>query len=329
MNVKLYLAPLQGFTDYPFRNSYSKFFSGFDIAMAPFISALPGGRYKKKEVRDVMPENNHGLPVIPQIMGNNPDDFAAVANLLYDLGYQSVNWNLGCPYKMVAKKKRGSGLLCYPDDIRAFLDRVFPLMKTGLSVKMRLGRHSEEEIFTLMPIFDGYPLDEIIIHPRTGVQMYNGSVNLDCFEKALGMTKHRVVYNGDIRDPDSFKKTDEKFTNIDRWMIGRGVLSDPFLPVTIKQSYGISDESAETNKAALNKTEIIKKFHEDYYLERLEYLQGPAHITDRMKSFWSYLAGSFKTGDKFFKKLKKTRAPEQYNSVVAQFFDSDPEWIVV
>lgn len=318
----LYLAPLQGFTDHPFRNSYSKFFTGFDISIAPFISALPEGRYKKKEMRDVMPENNHGLPVIPQIMGNDADDFLPVANALYEYGYKSVNWNLGCPYKMVAKKKRGSGLLCHPDDIKRFLDKALPLMKNTLSIKMRLGRHSEEEIYTLIPLLNQYPIDEITIHPRTGVQMYNGSVNLDYFQEVLEMSNHPIVYNGDITDLDSFKNVYEKFGNVNRWMIGRGVLSDPFLPMTIKKEYGTLEYDVSESK-----TKIIKKFHDDYYERRLEYLSGPAHITDRMKSFWFYLAGSFDKGDKFFKKIKKVKTPENYKAMVEQFFDTNPEWL--
>ena len=202
----LYLAPLQGFTDRVFRNSFSRFFKGFDLSIAPFISALHGGRYKNKELRDVLPENNRLLPVIPQIMGNDPDDFAAVAAALHDLGYTTVNWNLGCPYKMVAKKMKGSGLLCFPDVVDSFLDRVFPMVKTGISIKMRLGRYDHREIFTLMPVLNRYPLDEITIHPRTGVQMYEGTVDLDTFEEACAMCDHPVVYNGDIRSLGDFEK---------------------------------------------------------------------------------------------------------------------------
>lgn len=312
----LYLAPLQGFTDVTFRNSYSAFFPGFDISIAPFISALPGGRYKKKELRDVLPENNDRLPVIPQIMGNDPEDFSVVANVLYDLGYDSVNWNLGCPYKMVAKKKRGSGLLCHPDRIESFLDRALPLMKSSLSVKMRLGRHSEEEIVTLMPLLNRYPLDEITIHPRTGVQMYTGEVHLDMFEKALSLSEHRIVYNGDITTPDTFERLSKRFRSVNRWMIGRGVLYDPFLPMTLK------GECVNLTE----KTVLIKKFHDDYYQRRLDYLSG-SHVTDRMKSFWSYLAGSLEGGFRFFKKVKKVKTAEQYQNVVDQFFDSEPDWI--
>lgn len=312
----LYLAPLQGFTDRVFRNSHTRHFPGFDLAIAPFISALKGGLYKKKELRDVLPENNRLLPVIPQIMGNDPDDFAVVADRLYDLGYETVNWNLGCPYKMVAKKKKGSGLLCFPDLVDAFLDRVLTRMQTRLSIKMRLGRYLPDEIFTLMPILNRYPLDEITIHPRTGVQMYEGSVDLDVFEEACRLCVHTIVYNGDIRTAEDFRRLSGRFTFIDRWMIGRGALENPFLPMTIR---GECD-------TVTDKTTAIKHFHDDYYQERLDYLSGPAHITDRMKSFWSYLAPSFEDGAGFFKTIKKLRTPERYLSEVEKFFSSGPRW---
>lgn len=317
--MMLYLAPLQGFTDKVFRNSYTRCFEGFDISIAPFISALQEGRFKKKEIRDVMPEENRQLPVIPQIMGNNPQDFAVVANLLYDMGYPSVNWNLGCPYKMVAKKQKGSGLLCFPDRVDAFLDAVFPLMKTRLSIKMRLGRHEKEEIHALAPILNRYPLDEITLHPRTGVQMYEGTVDLDAFDHASRILNHTLVYNGDIRNHDDFLRISRRFAFIDRWMIGRGVLSDPFLPMTIKHG---CDTLTSTKKI-----DMIKQFHDDFYMERLAYLSGPAHVTDRMKSFWSYLAPSLEDGDGFFKQVKKVKTPEQYEAVVERFFDHGTRWI--
>ncbi|MBU1170267.1 MAG: tRNA-dihydrouridine synthase family protein [Proteobacteria bacterium] len=314
--MQLYLAPLQGFTDRVFRNSYFRFFSGFDCAMAPFISALQLGHCKKKELMDVLPEHNGLMKVIPQIMGNDPSDFAVVANLLFDMGYPSVNWNLGCPYKMLTKKKKGSGLLCYPERVEDFLDRVFPLMKTRLSIKMRLGLHDKGEILALMPILNRYTLDEITIHPRTGAQMYEGGVDLDAFGDACAMSRHTIVYNGDIRSREDFERISARFGFIERWMIGRGVLADPFLPMTIK---GECDRVSD-------KIKTIKQFHDDYYQERLDYLSGPAHVTDRMKAFWSYLAPSLEGGTDFFKQVKKVKTPEHYTSVVENFFERGTCW---
>ncbi len=315
--MKLYLAPLQGFTDRVFRNTFSMFFEGFDLAIAPFISALQGCRYKNREIRDVLPELNGRMPVIPQIMGNNPDDFAAVARVLHDLGYTTVNWNLGCPYKMVAKKMKGSGLLCFPDVVDSFLERVFPQIKTGLSIKMRLGRHDKREIFTLMPILNRYPLDEVTIHPRTGVQMYEGSVDLDTFEEACSMCRHPVVYNGDIRSLSDFENMKRRLPYIDRWMIGRGVLADPFLPGVIRNGRDAVDD----------KMDRIKRFHDAYFTERLETLSGPIHVMDRMKSFWSCLAPSMEDGDELFKQIKKVRDPEIYRLRMEAFFHQGTRWL--
>ncbi len=313
----LYLAPLQGFTDRVFRNSFSQFFKGFDLAIAPFISALHGGRYKAKEIRDVLPEHNRLLPVIPQIMGNNPQDFLAVVDALDDLGYTTVNWNLGCPYKMVAKKMKGSGLLCYPDVVDAFLDHVMPVMKTGLSIKMRLGRYDKKEIFDLMPVLNRYPLDEITIHPRTGIQMYDGHPDLDAFTEAFALCKHPVVYNGDIKCLSDYQRLSEKMPYVERWMIGRGVLSDPFLPMVIKNGSDTVDD----------KLGLILSYHHAYFSERLATLSGPVHVMDRMKSFWSYLAPSLDRGDELFKRIKKIRDPHIYIENLDDFFQEGTQWI--
>ena len=131
-NIILYLAPLRGFTEYIYRNAFSRHFDGFDIAVAPFIPTMSDARLKRKNLKDVLPENNHDMPVIPQIIGNNAEDFILLASRLYDLGYETVNWNLGCPFPMVAKKQRGSGLLPHPDKIETFLEETIPAIPNRL-----------------------------------------------------------------------------------------------------------------------------------------------------------------------------------------------------
>ena len=100
------MAPMKGLTDHLFRTAFAEHFGGFDLAVAPFISSKRDHTFKPKYVRDVLPENNPTLPVIPQILSNVGEDFAALANYLFDLGYGSVNWNLGCPSRTVTGKKK-------------------------------------------------------------------------------------------------------------------------------------------------------------------------------------------------------------------------------
>jgi len=145
--IRLYMAPMKGFTDHLFRSAFADHFGGFDLAVAPFITSKQGPRIKSKYVKDVLPENNTRMPVVPQILSKTAADFIVLANYLYDLGYDTVNWNLGCPYPMVANKQRGSGMLPYTDRILAFLDRVIPEIRGSLSIKVRLGWEENADIF--------------------------------------------------------------------------------------------------------------------------------------------------------------------------------------
>ena len=313
--IKLYMAPLKGFTDHLFRSAFADHFAGFDLAVAPFIASTQGYRIKKKYVKDVLPENNTRMPVIPQILSKNAADFIVLANYLYDLGYDTVNWNLGCPYPMVANKKRGSGLLPYTDRIQAFLDRVIHEIHGSLSIKVRLGWKDNTDIFRLLPVIDQYPLSEIIIHPRTGLQRYEGSVDLDTFEGCLAEIRQPVVYNGDIRTVDDFRRLSRRFDRVHAWMIGRWCLADPFLPGCIKT--GIDDIP--------DKIYRMQRFHEALFEAYSRVLDGPSHVLNKMKGFWRYFSLPFEDCKKSMKKITKTHRPDQYLERVNLFFESEAQ----
>jgi len=276
MTLKLYLAPLRGLTDYIYRNTFNRHFNGFDAAVTPFIPTSRTTRATPLHLKDVLPENNASMPIEPQILCNNPADFIPLAKQLYDLGYPTVNWNLGCPFPMVAKKKRGSGLLPHPDKIENFLAKTVPAIPNRLTIKTRLGRRDSEEIIQLMPIFNRYPLQEIIIHPRTGKQMYDGEPDLDAFEKCIEMTHHRIVYNGDITDLKSFQNLSARFNTIKTWMIGRGAIINPFLPAILKSGKDDFTDRVET----------FRSFYQELFDEYQRVFSGPGHLLERMKGFW-------------------------------------------
>ncbi len=310
------LAPLQGFTDVTFRNVLSDHFAGIDEAVAPFISTMGQMRLKPSRIKDVAPENNTKLSVVPQILGNVAKDFIFLADHLYEMGHKKINWNLGCPHSKIANKKRGSGLLMYPDRIDAFLDTVLPKISNTLSIKLRLGRKSKEEIFKLLPVLDQYPLDEIILHPRTGIQMYEGTSDHDAFEKTKTLSRHRFTYNGDITDLESFQTVQNKFPDIHRFMLGRGLLSNPFLAEDIKDI--LIDK---------NKNERLKNFHDDLYDNYTSIFSGPGHLTGRMKGFWRYIGPSFKGNKKQLKQIFKSNSIPKYQDAVSRFFKTEPEFI--
>jgi tRNA-dihydrouridine synthase len=316
MAFQICLAPLRGVTDALFRNTYAEFFSGIDWAITPFLSTTQGPRIKPSHLKEVLPENNLKMPVVPQVMSKRAENFIPLAMALMDLGYHTINWNLGCPYPMVAKKGRGSGLLPHPEVIERFLDKVLAVMPGQISVKMRLGRYRDDEIFKLLPIFNRYPLKEVIIHPRTGVQMYEGTVQLDVFEQCLPLCRHCVMYNGDIVDPYGFERLQQRFPEIKSWMIGRGAVSNPFLCSNLK---GHNINNDDQNK-------IFKKFHDALYARYKERLYGPSHLLNRMKGLWGYFVKSFKGGAAFRKKINKTRHVQHYEYLIENFFDAGPKW---
>lgn len=236
---------MQGLTEVLFRRTYHRHFPmAFDYAVSPFLSLTHGNlsdAYKK--IDDVLPEENHNsMAVVPQILGKEPEEFIVLANRLYEFGYTEVNWNLGCPMRKVAAKHRGSGLLPYPNEVDHILATIVPQLKPQLSVKVRLGLTSRDEIFRLIPILNNYPLKSVTIHPRLGRQQYSGHVDLDTFEQTLPLIKHPIIYNGDICTLEQYQTLVKRFPNLHDIMIGRGTLYCPTLPVEIRKGHHLDPD---------------------------------------------------------------------------------------
>lgn len=306
----LYLAPIRGITDAMFRTLLHQHFPGFDSSVAPFINPQRHTNFKEKLLRDVLPEANTALPTIPQLLQTDPQEFLILASRLEDLGYSQLNWNIGCPAPMVTGKNRGSGFLPFPDKIIAFLDSVLPKLRATLSIKTRLGFREKSELLSLLPRLDDFPLDEIIIHTRLGKQMYRGSTDPDSFARCLTTSRHRLVYNGDITSHTVFKQLQRQFPSINRWMIGRGALADPFLPGEIK-GYIFHQEE---------KLLHLKHFHDALFTHYQERLDGPAHILGRMKQIWCYLIHCFPGQEKTLKKITKAKQIGNYQQIISSLF---------
>lgn len=229
------LAPMQGLTEVLFRRVYEECFPGaLPLAVAPFIALTRNLRFStdNAQIRDVLPENNHdSIPVVPQILGKEPEEFILLANCLYDLGYNEVNWNMGCPMRTVTAKHRGCGLMPHPDEVRTILDTILPRMHTRLSVKIRLGLKEKDEVFRMVPVLNDYPLVSVTVHPRLGRQQYTGVPDLEAFGQMLPFLKAPVIYNGDICTIEDAQNIRRRFPQVADLMVGRGILYNPTLPL--------------------------------------------------------------------------------------------------
>jgi tRNA-dihydrouridine synthase len=311
MSLTLLSSPLQGFTDFRFRNAFQQYFGGIDTFYSPYIKLNGKLVIKGSYERDILPENNTTLEVIPQIITNDAEEFLFVANYVQQLGYKELNWNLGCPYPMVAKCGMGSGLIRNTSQIEHILQRVHEETNIVVSLKMRMGYDNASEILDVFPILDRFPIKNIAIHARIGKQLYKGGVDLDSFQKCLDHTKHKLYYNGDITSVTKFKEMQDRFPTIDHWMIGRGLIADPFLPSMIKNN---------TTVYLKNRWEIFEAFHETIYRDYDAYLSGPTPIRMKMLGFWEYFSTSFSNPQKTFKKIKKAGNSKNYEAAVQEIF---------
>lgn len=313
MSPTLLSSPLQGFTDFRFRNAFHQYFGGINTYYAPYIRLNGKLKIKPAYQRDLNPDNNQVPHLIPQVMTNDPEEFLFVVDYVQSLGYDELNWNLGCPYPMVTKRCMGSGLISSPDKIDRVLDLVHSKRNITVSMKMRMGYEDPTEILDVFPILEKYPIKNIAIHARIGKQLYKGGVDLDAFETCLNQSKQLIYYNGDITSVDSYLELKERFPSINHWMIGRGLIMDPFLPSMIKSN---------TKEYPENRYEIFKKFHDTLFHSIEQALSGDKHILMKMTHYWEYFSQSFPDAKKVYKKIKKASSVAKYDVAVREILSN-------
>jgi tRNA-dihydrouridine synthase B len=308
MTTHISLAPFQGITNKNYRNIFTHHFPGYDEVYTPFISGVGYEKINPSKFRDMVPIEENMVSTVPQFVSTDAREVIQIAKHLKDYGYHHINWNMGCPFSRLANKKRGCGMLPFPDDIRTLLDEIMPQISVQLSIKTRLGYKSPEELSKVIPVFNQYPLKEIIIHPRIGTQLYRGEVNLDVFSEALLMSKHPVTYNGDIWHSERFRELKIRFPRVDSWMAGRGALINPFLASQMKN---ITIDDAD-------KRIMVQNFHQDIFHDYLHKVAPKRVFLGSLKSLWYYMNGMFKDGKYYFDQIKICNETDAYLQLVDQ-----------
>ena len=337
--IKYYFAPLEGITGSVFRRTYDRFFGGIDAYYTPFVTTRDGGIMKKKELKEILPENNPGLHIIPQIMTRKADEFIQAAKHMEQLGYTEVNLNLGCPSGTVVPKGKGAGFLREPEQLDRFLEEIFDGCPIKISIKSRIGFCSADEFPKLMDIYKKYPAAMLILHLRTREEWYDGEIHKDAFRYAwstvedgqfsscihnLSATEHASIYennnesskhttsegsiiplcyNGDIRSQSDIDEIKKEFPGIEHIMIGRGFLSHP--------GFAGNDHK----KASYKDKKVLLEFSHALQEEYESVLYGETPVLFKMKELWSHMKDSFPEDDKLFKRIKKAKTLAEFNAV--------------
>lgn len=310
-----YFAPLEGITGYVYRTVHHKYFPGIDRYYMPFVAPNYTMHFKEKEKQDIDPAHNEGLTAVPQILSNKADETLWAVEELADRGYREINLNLGCPMPTVARKKKGSGLLKFTDELDAYLDGVYNGLDrrqgdrppVSLSIKTRLGTDSTDEAEALVRIYNRYPVSELIVHPRCQADLYKGKPDMEAFLTVLRGSTNPVVYNGDLICPEDVREVgrmcEEASQGIESVMIGRGLLADPSL---VRQCRG----------GELITAQELSAFHDELYCRYLEIFPGDKVVLNHMKELWFYMGKLFPDGAKCLKEIKKAGTRIQYEAAV-------------
>jgi len=314
--MQLYLAPLQGYTEFLFRNAYARHFKGIDKTIAPFLPSGLGQTVKHQRIKDLWKEHNGLMPVDPQILGKSAPEIVPVAKYLFNYGYDTMNINMGCPIPAIRAKMRGSGILAYPEMVEMLLEKLFIELQNKISLKIRLGNESADEIKQLIPVINQFPIKELIIHPRVGTQMYEGNVDLESFSWCIENAKAPLVYSGDIFDLETFRKLQTQFPRIDKWMIGRGLLFSPFLPEILKR-----------NDCGWVKNELNRfwEFHEDLEQQILTYRDRPKNQLNKLKEYWRYFSQAFQDSEYHFYQISRATDFDGFHTIVNKIKEKG-EW---
>lgn len=299
------LAPMEGITTYIYRNAYEHHFGGVSTYYTPFISPHKDKTLNSRELNEVLPEHNQGMGVVPQILTASTDDFLRTAKELQQMGYTHVNLNCGCPSGTVTTKGKGAGMLDDPGVLDAFLAEIFEHSQINISVKTRIGMESAEEWEDILKVYEKYPLEELIIHPRVREDYYKNLPNKEVFAQTLETSRHTITYNGNLFTASDIQQCKDQFPKLEACMLGRGIIANP----------GLIQE-AEIGKE-LDK-ETFRAFHDEVYEGYRSIMSGDRNTLFKMKELWCYMETLFENGSKAAKKVRKADKCTDYEIAVKQ-----------
>ncbi|MDR1792134.1 MAG: tRNA-dihydrouridine synthase family protein [Bacteroidales bacterium] len=301
LQPKIYFSPFHNLTHRLFRDTFCQHFSGIDAFISPFMPVGEAVTLSTARFKDILPKSEK-TPLIPQLIGCKSNELADSVHFLLQLGFERINWNLGCPMPQIIRKKRGAGLLPFPELIENAVNEILTRSPNArLSLKMRLGLQDATESLKIIERLNQYPLDFIAIHARLGVQRYEGSVDIEAFTNCFRISKNTVFYNGDINTVADFEQISTLFPTMKAVLLGRGLLKNPLLAEEIKQK----------NLQIGNKKVRIYNFFNDLATQ-YQQKSTPTGCLNRLKELIIYLSTSLEFSPQKLTNLLRINSLEEF-----------------
>lgn len=263
-----------------------------------------------RDARDLKSDFNVGLPLIPQIIFRDLKEFRELCDTVVNADYSSIDINMGCPFPPQVHHGRGAGAIANIALLEELRDEMNGAYKdVNFSLKMRLGADSPDEWRGSIEAINALPLTHVTMHPRTARQQYEGELHMDEFARFLDSSRHPVIYNGDLTEPEHIDEIVARYPSIGGVMIGRGLFSRPSL---------VAEWRSDSEWDEARRMEALRRLHSCVYGHYRDTLSGDAQVLGKIKPFWEYMAPQLDR--KVYKGIKKATTLRKYDDAVAMIF---------
>lgn len=293
-------APLQGFTEAPWRHWHAEIYGGADRYFTPFMR-LEHGQVRPRDVRDTTSPLNSNHCLTPQVLAADAAEFTALAE-----GLQAVDLNAGCPFPPQTRRGRGAALLTRPEAMWQIAEAMRQMPSVSFSLKMRLGMTSPQQWRQCADAINSMPLTLVTVHPRTAAQQYGGDTCAEEFELMHSLLRHPLVWNGDVTTPAQITALQQRWPWLHGVMCGRGLLSRPSL--FMEWRHGRELPEAE-------RRQMLLRLHDAMFSHMQASLCGDTQVLSKIKPWWEHWQDT--VGRKAAKALLKAGSMARYRAALA------------